>query len=162
MSFSLRLEKNTAGFSLVEVVVALALCALVLPIAMSLLSSNIGRMNYTEEKLRNSVVAACAVETAAAEYYLSLETAIPKQYQIGQAQSSIRKQKLSSGIPYLEHSNKPAPNASITSVAKYCLPPEINLNFQAQTNSASLSWQGALPSADQLKECAYSFEELKR
>lgn len=157
------LEKRAAsGFSLVEVVVALALCVLVLPIAMSLLSSNLGRVNYTEEKLRNAAVAACAVETAAAERQLDLDTAIPKQRQHGQAYLSIAERELSSSIPYLEHSVKPSADAPATIVARYCMPPEINLNYQVSTNSATSVWQGELPSAEALKECAYSFEELQK
>lgn len=156
------LEKNVAGFSLVEVVVALALCVLVLPIAMSLLSSNLGRINYTEEKLRNAAVAACIVETAAAERQLDLDTSISKQRQHGQSYLSITKRELSSNIPYLEHSIKPSPDAPVSVVAKYCLPPEINLNYKASTNSTTRVWQGELPSVEVLKECAYNFEELQK
>lgn len=156
------LEKNVAGFSLVEVVVALALCVLVLPIAMSLLSSNLGRINYTEEKLRNAAVAACIVETAAAERQLDLDTSISKQRQHGQSYLSITERELSSNIPYLEHSIKPSPDAPVSVVAKYCLPPEINLNYKASTNSTTRVWQGELPSVEVLKECAYNFEELQK
>lgn len=156
------LEKNVAGFSLVEVVVALALCVLVLPIAMSLLSSNLGRINYTEEKLRNAAVAACIVETAAAERQLDLDTPISKQRQHGQSYLSITERELSSNIPYLEHSIKPSPDAPVSVVAKYCLPPEINLNYKASTNSTTRVWQGELPSVEVLKECAYNFEELQK
>lgn len=156
------LEKNVAGFSLVEVVVALALCVLVLPIAMSLLSSNLERVNYTEEKLHNAVAAACIVETVAAERQLDLDTPISKQRQKGQSYLSITERELSSNIPYLEHSIKPAADAPINIVAKYCLPPVINLNYQASTNSATSVWQGELPSVEMLEECAYSFEELQK
>lgn len=156
------LEKNVAGFSLVEVVVALALCVLVLPIAMSLLSSNLGRINYTEEKLRNAAVAACIVETAAAERQLDLDSSISKQRQHGQSYLSITERELSSNIPYLEHSIKSSPDAPVSVVAKYCLPPEINLNYKASTNSTTRVWQGELPSVEVLKECAYNFEELQK
>lgn len=153
---------QTGGFSLVEVMVALALCVLVLPIAMTLLSTNLGRINYSEAKLNNSVVAACMLETMAAEYQIDLDANISEQHQQGRAYSFVTQRKLPNEISYLEHGVKSSTDASINVVAKYCLPPQINLNYQAITNSNTSVWQGELPSVEALKECAYSFEELQK
>lgn len=155
-------NKQTGGFSLVEVMVALALCVLVLPVAMTLLSTNLGRINENEAKLSNAAVAACILETMAAERQLDLDIPIAKQSQYGQTYLSISEHKLSNEIPYLEHSVKPSAASTMNVVAKYCLPPEINLNYQAQTNSNTSVWQGKLPTVEALKECAYSFEELQK
>lgn len=154
------LKRNVAGFSLVEVMVALVLCVLVLPIALSLLSMNLDRINYSKGKLHNSIASACILETAAAEYQIALETAIPMQRQYGQTFLIISQRKLSNEIPYLEQVVKASDSSSTSVVGKYCLPPKINLNYQAITNSVSSILQNKAYSPEKLKECGYHFEEL--